>query len=139
MLKNGEAGKGIRSRWYPKTLRDRILAIRLVKHKIQFATADAFEVIAENQQNAGAYFFIDPPYSVAGKRLYTLYDIDHARLFKLANQLSGKFLMTYDDTPEIRFLAEKNNLVCRTIPMKTTHHLEKNELLIADNFDWLKT
>ena len=27
MIKNGENGKGITSRWYPKTLRDRILAI----------------------------------------------------------------------------------------------------------------
>lgn len=45
--------------------------------------------------------------------------------------------MTYDDTPEIRHLANKNKLPYRTIPMKTTHHLEKNELLIADNFDWL--
>lgn len=137
MLKNGEGGKGIHSRWYPKTLRDRILAIGLVKHKIQFVTGDAFEIIAANQKNTHACFFIDPPYSVAGKRLYTLYDIDHARLFQLVEQVSGRFLMTYDDTPEIRYLADKNNLLYRTIPMKTTHHLEKNELLISDNFDWL--
>ena len=136
MIKVGEAGKGIHSRWYPKTLKDRILAIGLVKHKIQFVTADAFEVIAQNQHDSSAYFFIDPPYSVAGKRLYTLYDIDHARLFEQVARLSGKFLMTYDDTPEIRLLADKNNLPYRTIPMKTTHHLEKNELLISDNFDW---
>ncbi|MCE7924922.1 MAG: DNA adenine methylase [Haliscomenobacteraceae bacterium CHB4] len=137
MIKNGEGGKGIHSRWYPKTLRDRILAIKLIRHKIQFVNGDAFEIITANQKNDNAYFFIDPPYSVAGKRLYTLYDIDHARLFQLVKQLSGRFLMTYDDTPEIRHLANKNKLPYRTIPMKTTHHLEKNELLIADNFDWL--
>jgi DNA adenine methylase len=34
MIKNGENGKGITSRWYPKTLRDRILAINYVKDKI---------------------------------------------------------------------------------------------------------
>lgn len=137
MLKNGEAGKGIHSRWYPNTLKTRILAINHVKHKIQFIAADAFHVIAQNSDDPSVYFFIDPPYSVAGKRLYTLYDIDHARLFKLVSRLSGKFLLTYDDTPEIRFLAEQNSLAYRTIPMKTTHHLEKNELLISNGFEWL--
>lgn len=137
MIKNGESGKGIQSRWYPKTLRDRILAINLIKHKIEFKTADAFEIIAKHVNAPNTFFFIDPPYSVAGKRLYTLYDIDHARLFKLVAGLSGKFLMTYDDTPEIRTLAHQNNLIYRTIPMKTTHHLEKNELLIANDFMWM--
>lgn len=137
MIKNGESGKGIQSRWYPKTLRDRILAINLIKHKIEFKTADAFDIIAKHTNNPDVFFFIDPPYSVAGKRLYTLYDIDHARLFKSVADLSGKFLMTYDDTPEIRTLADQNNLIYRTIPMKTTHHLEKNELLIANDFMWM--
>lgn len=139
MIKAGESGKGIRSRWYPKTLRDRILAIGLIKHKIQFLAADAFHVIAQNQNSPDTFFFIDPPYSVAGRRLYNLHDIDHALLFDLVSGLSGKFLMTYDDTPEIRHLAAQNNLSWRIIPMKTTHHLQKNELLIADNFDWYTT
>jgi DNA adenine methylase len=35
-IKNGENGKGITSRWYPETLRRRILAIAQVKDKIDF-------------------------------------------------------------------------------------------------------
>ncbi len=34
LIKNGENGKGIKPRWYPKTLRDRIMAIGYVKNKI---------------------------------------------------------------------------------------------------------
>ena len=83
-----------------------------------------------------AYFFIDPPYTIAGKRLYTYFDIDHERLFELTSQLTGKFMLTYDDTPEIRQLADKYNLQYRTIPMKTTLHYEKNEIIISDNFSW---
>lgn len=45
-------------------------------------------------------------------------------------------MLTYDDTTEIRGLAEKYKLDFRTIPMKTTHHIQKNELIISDNFDW---
>ena len=136
MIKNGENGKGIASRWYPKTLRDRILAINFVKDKINFISGDAFEVLAQNLNNKGAYFFIDPPYTIAGKRLYTYFDIDHERLFELTSQLKGKFMLTYDDTSEIRRLADKYNLQYRTIPMKTTLHFEKNEIIISDNFSW---
>ena len=136
MIKNGENGKGIASRWYPKTLHDRIVAIGYVKDKINFIAGDAFEVLEQNLDNDEAYFFIDPPYTVAGKRLYTYFDIDHERLFDFTSQLKGKFMLTYDDTAEIRQLADKYNLQYRTIPMKTTHHLEKNEIIISDNFTW---
>ncbi|MCH5600053.1 DNA adenine methylase [Niabella ginsengisoli] len=136
MIKNGENGKGIASRWYPKTLRDRILAINYVKDKISFISGDAFQVLEENLDNKNAYFFIDPPYTIAGKRLYTHFDIDHENLFQLTAQLKGKFMLTYDDTPEIRQLTEKHNLQYRTIPMKTTLHFEKNEIIISDNFSW---
>lgn len=136
MIKNGENGKGIASRWYPKTLRDRILAINYVKNKIKFISGDAFEVLEQNLADENAYFFIDPPYTVAGKRLYTHFDINHERLFELTTQLKGKFMLTYDDTPEIRQLSEKYNMQYRTIPMKTTLHYHKNEIIISDNFSW---
>jgi DNA adenine methylase len=136
MIKNGENGKGIASRWYPKTLRDRILAINYVKDKINFVSGDAFKVLEDNLNNTNSYFFIDPPYTIAGKRLYTYFDIDHERLFELTAKLKGKFMLTYDDTAEIRQLADKYKLQYRTTPMKTTLHFEKNEILISDNFSW---
>lgn len=136
MIKNGENGKGIASRWYPKTLRDRILAINYIKDKINFIAGDAFEVLEQNLYNIDAYFFIDPPYTIAGKRLYTHFNVDHERLFDLTSQIRGKFMLTYDDTSEIRQLADNHNLQYRTIPMKTTLHFEKNEIIISDNFSW---
>ena len=45
-------------------------------------------------------------------------------------------MLTYDDTVEIRAFANKYHLDFRTIPMKTAHHMEKNEIIISDNFDW---
>jgi DNA adenine methylase len=136
MLKNGENGRGIASRWYPKTLHDRITAIGLVKDRICFINGDAFTILEEKASDKTAYFFIDPPYTLAGKRLYTHFDIDHEKLFYLTSKLSGRFMLTYDDTPEIRALSDKYGLSYRTIPMKTTLHYEKNEIIIADNFSW---
>lgn len=135
-LKKGENGKGILSRWYPKTLRDRILAINHIKHKIQFLKGDAFEILEKNCNQSASFFFIDPPYTIAAKRLYTYFDVDHEKLFYISSKLKGHFLLTYDDTIEIRKLADKFNLKYKTTLMKTTHHLEKHELLISDNFEW---
>jgi DNA adenine methylase len=136
MIKTGENGKGIASRWYPKTLHDRIIAINYVKGKMRFVTGDAFNILEERQNDESAYFFIDPPYTVAGKRLYNHFEIDHERLFALTSELKGKFMLTYDDTSEIRQLADKYRLAYKTIPMKTTHHLKKTEIIISDNFGW---
>lgn len=135
-LKHGENGKGIHSRWYPKTLHRRISAIDLIKENITFKTGDAFEELDRYKNETDIYFFIDPPYTKAGKRLYTYFDIDHEELFRLTSQLRGRFMLTYDDTREIRDLANKFNLLYREIPMKTTHHIEKQEIIISDNFDW---
>lgn len=136
LIKNGENGKGIRSRWYPKTLRDRINAIGYVKQKLSFVEGDAFEQMDLIKNDLNTYSFIDPPYTVAGKRLYTHYELDHDALFALTSELKGKFMLTYDDTEEIRGFAAKYNLEFRTIPMKTTHHVQKNEIIVSDNFDW---
>ncbi|MCF8236321.1 MAG: hypothetical protein K9G67_15555 [Bacteroidales bacterium] len=138
LIKNGENGKGIKSRWYPKTLRDRILAIGYVKTKMSFISGDAFAELEKIKDHVKTYSFIDPPYTVAGKRLYTHFEIDHDALFALTAELKGKFMLTYDDTAEIRGLVEKYNLSYRTIPMKTTHNIQKNEIIISDNFDWWK-
>lgn len=138
LIKNGENGKGIKSRWYPKTLHDRIKAIGHVKSKMKFVTGDAFKGLERIKNDKDAYSFIDPPYTMAGKRLYTHFVIDHDALFALTAQLKGKFMLTYDDTEEIRGLANKYNLNFRIIPMKTTHHIQKNEIIISDNFDWWK-
>lgn len=135
-IKTGENGKGISSRWYPKTIRDRLLAIAAVKHKTSFIRGDAFKIAEKHINEKKFCFFIDPPYTVAGKRLYTHYEIDHDRLFRMASRIKGTFLMTYDDSPEIRGLAERYSFPCAAIPMKTTHHRQKTELLISDNFDW---
>jgi DNA adenine methylase len=136
LLKHGENGKGILSRWYPRTLYDRIKNIDKIKQYITFKFEDAYKLIEDNIDNTDAFFFIDPPYTKAGKRLYTLFDVDHEGLFEKVSRIRGKFLLTYDDTPQIRHYAHKYGLLYKTIPMKTTHHLQKNELLITDNLTW---
>jgi len=92
------------------------------------------------QQSAGredVVFFLDPPYTKTGHRLYRYSEISHEGLFSLAASLAGDFLMTYDDATEIRTLAQKYGLQAKTVAMKSTHHTQKKELLIGRDLSWL--
>lgn len=136
IIKNGENGKGIRSRWYPETLQRRIQDIRKYRSRLRFIEGDAFVEIKKRMQVPTCLFFIDPPYVVAGRRLYAYSEIDHSALFTLLSRVRGEFLMTYDDTEEIRSLAKEHAFEMRRVLMKNTHHHHKKELLIARDLAW---
>ncbi len=141
-VKRGENGKGITSRWYPTTLARRILEIAKYKGKIEFHEGDGLAFLNLWAESETSAWFIDPPYTAskkkAGSRLYTHSTLDHERLFDLAENLAGPFLMTYDDDLEIVGLAERHNLKTDRVAMNNTHNATMNELLIGRNLDWLK-
>lgn len=138
LIKNGENGKGLRSRWYPGTLKKRIMDIAVVRSKIKFIQGDGLEIIEKNLDRNDVVFFIDPPYTKAGRRLYKYHEIDHEKLFDLVEHINGDFLITYDDAPEIKALALQRGFVVEKVLMKTTHHLKKYELVIGRNLKWLR-
>ncbi len=137
IVKYGEKGKGIASRWYPRTLARRIRDIAANKSKIRFIEGDAFDYLDANVYNENTYYFIDPPYTVAGRRLYSLSNISHELLFEKVSRLKCHYLMTYDHSDYVVALAEKFGMQYFTIPMQTTHLVKKNELLISNDFSWL--
>ncbi len=139
LIKTGENGRGLSSRWYPGTLVKRIADVNRIRNKITFIHGNAFEVMEQKLDDKNVFFFIDPPYTIAGRRLYNHHEVDHRRIFELASQMRGHFLLTYDDTAEVRGWAEDYGLPYMTIPMQTTHLVTKEELLISDNFKWLGT
>lgn len=142
LIKNGESGRGIASRWYPHTLARRIRDIGRIRDRIEFVQGDGLNVIREHAERPDAVFFIDPPYTAAGKkagtRLYTYNELDHEALFTLASALRGDFLMTYDNAEGVREMAARNGFGMVAIPMKNTHHVEMDEMLIGRNLSWVK-
>lgn len=141
LLKHGENGKGIASRWYPQTLAKRIRNLSLVRHRLDFIEGDGFEVLKEFEKMKDAIFFIDPPYTAGGKkagsRLYNHSEIDHPQLFKACSQLKGNFLLTYDNAEEVKALARQFSFEMKPVGMKNTHHANLTELLVSRNMDWL--
>lgn len=141
-IKNGENGKGMRSRWYPETLQRRILDITKIRDRVTFETGDGLQALERFLSRPDVAVFLDPPYTAGGKRagsrLYAHFVMDHETLFDLADKIHGDFLMTYDDAPEVRSLALAHRFDVQTIPMKSTHHAEMMELLIGRNLDWAR-
>ena len=141
-LKHGENGRGIHSRWYANTLKRRILDIASIRERITFIEGEGIEAVRQNARKLDTAFFIDPPYTVggkrAGRRLYTHSDLDHEMLFRVASKVAGDVLMTYDDADDVRQLAKKYGFDMELVAMKNTHHAAMTELLIGRNLDWAR-
>jgi len=168
MLKNGENGRGIKSRWYPKTLKKRILEVNEMRERITFAKGDGLRVLrlyalpisfsrliwsflrtfhpAPNvygpYPSSNVVFFIDPPYTVgdkqAGKRLYRHYEVDHEKLFRVVGKLRTDFLMTYSKDNTVHDLAQQHNFDVEEVTMRSSHHMKMVELLIGNDLDWVR-
>lgn len=142
LLKHGENGKGLKSRWYADTLYKRITNINYVRNRVSFVHGDGMKVMQDNREKTDTVYFIDPPYTAAGKkagsRLYTHSELDHEHLFRIAAVGAGDFLMTYDNAGGVQELARKHNFDLEPISMKNTHHAEMTELLIARDLDWVR-
>lgn len=132
LIKNGESGRGLSSRWYPETLVKRMYALREMRSVIEFTQGDGMEAI---QKNHGSVMFIDPPYTAggknAGRRLYTHNQIDHTELFNLVSNHASSALLTYDDSAEVRKLSSEHGFLLDNISMKTGHHRVMKELVIV--------
>ena len=137
LVKTGENGRGLNSRWYPETLARRILEINAIRDRFTFAGGDGLALIREHLDDENAVFYVDPPYTIAGKRLYTHWNVNHEELFTLLSKAKGDVLMSYDHTPEVEAWAAKHGFKTRAIAMKSTHHAKMTELLIGRDLSWL--
>ncbi len=137
VMKHGENGRGIASRWYPQTLATRIRRITGIRDRITFLHGDGLAAMKAHANERSTSFFLDPPYTAgkngkrAGRRLYACNELDHDALFALAKTLRGRFLMTYDVADEIVSMAKSYGFDFSTVAMKNTHHAQMQELLIG--------
>lgn len=138
LLRKGENGKGLASRWYPETIARRLGEITRHSDRIDFFEGDGMEEMAAvgSGTGEGKAFFVDPPYTAggkrAGKRLYAHNEIDHHRLFELLADSGAEFLMTYDFSHEVDTLVREYGFHAVQVTMKNTHHARIPELVITN-------
>ena len=142
LARAGENGKGVTSRWYPRTIKQRLMNIARYADRIEFMEADGIAVLEgllSDSLPPGTVVFVDPPYTAegkqAGKRLYTHNYIDHAYLFDILGRIAargGEVLATYDESPEILDLIARHGFHAVRVVMKNTHHNQISELVITN-------
>ncbi len=137
-LQRGENGKGLLSRWYPETLKKRIQKIFDLRERIHFFHGDGLDFLKRNANQRDAVYFLDPPYTVAGRRLYRHYGIEPTILFQATDLLAGDFLITYDDSDQISRLVNQYGLEYQKVLMKNRQHHHQKELLIGRNLRWIR-
>jgi|SRR5439155_19092137 len=134
ILKNGESGNGLRSRWYPDALAARIETIHKLNGRLEFKEGDGLEEIRKYCESDETVIFADPPYTAKpshpGQRLYDFSEFDHAELFQILAGIKGRCVITYKESLPIRRLAQQYGFQIRRIPMRTAHHRRRYELFI---------
>jgi DNA adenine methylase len=135
LMRQGEDGRGMASRWYPATLARRIRALGNVRERFTVLQADGVDLFRACSQDASACSYLDPPYTAPGKhagtRLYTRAAVPHAELFAIAGRARGDFLLSYDDSAAVRGWAAAQGLPSVLVPMRSTHHTLLYERLIG--------
>jgi DNA adenine methylase len=138
LVKNGENGRGLHSRWYPQTLAKRIRVIAAKRKHFSFVEGDGCQIIEAYAKEKGAAFFVDPPYMMAARRLYSHWQVNHRQLFDLLRRVKGSVLLTYDNTREISELTQEFGFETQAVAMKNTHHARMIELLVSKDLTWLR-
>jgi DNA adenine methylase len=133
-LNKGESGHGIRSRWYPNTLANRIKASNALRDKVTFVNEDGLAVLKIFANDPRAVAFVDPPYVVrgrgAGRRLYTHCDVDCDKLFEIIRTFAGAMVITYHRSLIVERLADEVGLERHTVTVQTGHTRRKRELIM---------
>ena len=74
-----------------------------------------YKKIIKKYNKPNAFYFLDPPYEESGK-LYENSIIDYEEMRDLLKGVKGKFLLTINDSPEIRRIFSPFNITSITVP-----------------------
>jgi DNA adenine methylase len=136
LLKSGERGRGLRSRWYPGTLASRIRQIATLRDRLVFIEGDGTKLFRDYARRGSAFIFVDPPYTSCpddvGSRLYDQSHIDHDELWARSGKAAASVLLTYNDTALVRAAARRHHLYLQRAAMRTTHHQIQHELILSN-------
>lgn len=124
---------GIDARFNREELAARINRIGQYRHRIRLFNEDAEDFISKLKLPNRSLIYADPPYFQRGQRLYrNHYDKDdHARIARLIQRkLSYRWIVSYDDTPEIACLYKKRRKIRYTLHYSAQTKRRGGELML---------
>ena len=123
------------ARYNQEELTGRIARIARYSDRITLSNLDALKFLARFTKNfpQRALVYLDPPYYVKGRRrLYANYysDEDHEKISSALSSLRVRWLVSYDDTPEIRHLYEHYRSIKCKVRYTAGNRYDGSELLV---------
>jgi DNA adenine methylase len=114
----------------------RIEAIHARLDKVLIENQD-FEKFIKSYDHDKSFFYCDPPYTVgAGYDIVSTGDFDHKRLRNILKNITGRFLLSYDDSEKVRELYKGYEMIeverLNGINNVTQKNKTFKELLIAN-------
>jgi len=133
----GRAQKGrwlIDARYNASALVARIEAIANLRDRISLSNEDAVTFIRNGSKSWGSktLVYLDPPYYVKGKHLYHHFYThdDHEEVRRAVAELkTQKWMVSYDDTPEIAEIYKGEDWLRYTIGYSARNHGAGNEIM----------
>ncbi len=126
----------ISSRFYKKTLIERIGKLSLYKNRISVFNQDGIELIKKYINRKNAFIYLDPPYFEKGAFLYLNHyqKNDHEKLAKhLNSNTNANWLLTYDNCSEIKSLYEKRKIIKFSVNYNARNFRVGKEIMILSD------
>lgn len=130
---NQDGNYKIDARYNRETLVGRLSALERHASDISVSMNDGAQVVAEYGGERNSFLYIDPPYVQAGSSLYlnAFGPEDHKRLAQaVLKHATGNWLITYDDTEQIRDLYSSQTLHTYDLYYSAHKAAKSNELAI---------
>jgi len=123
----------IDARFKKERLIEKIKKISTFKEKIEIFNLDVFDFIKEIEKkyNNNIFFFFDPPYYKKGKDLYLNFfnHENHVNLEKEITHLKFPWILSYDDTNEIREIYKNHKIYSYSLKYSLYKSRTGNEIL----------
>lgn len=128
-------------RFNKKNLIQRVEKVRSYGDRIQLSRLDALDFLGlyKNKPAKQFFLYIDPPYFVKGKKLYTNFYTknDHKNVARAALDLGCSWVMTYDNTPEIKNLYKDRRQFEFNLHYSAQLKRNSTEIMIASKGLWV--
>jgi DNA adenine methylase len=120
----------------PQITKIKKIAEYVNKLKDTILTNEDYKIIIEKFDSPNTFFFLDPPYEESKKKnIYNHPHMDFEEFVNILTNITGKFLLTINDSPYIRRLFKDYVIVPIIVKPQgpsTIGNLDRNELIIMN-------
>lgn len=132
--KNQDGNYKLDARYHKGNLSKRIEKIGKFKDQIKVYNFDALELLeqVDSLLPSESLIYLDPPYYVKGQGLYRNFYVhdDHVKIRKALDLVKSKWIVSYDNCPEIKSIYEGYNQIDYALNYSAYYKTKGSEVMI---------